>query len=193
MSDLVESCDGSDLLDDRPHFADEERASFEKLTPKLREVLRLTLLRKSSKEIGRELGIAPRSVDQRLDAARIILRASNRFEAARIYYDLVCASEGLTSDPFLLGEGGSQQPSGGGEQSLYVFGDALSFPANAVWENSAEVEIKTWRRFVPGLPSAASGSGDRIMWIMIGALSILALVLIGLAVVDSLKRVVGGG
>ena len=193
MSDLVESCDGSDLLDDRPHFADEERASFEKLTPKLREVLRLTLLRKSSKEIGRELGIAPRSVDQRLDAARIILRASNRFEAARIYYDLVCASEGLTSDPFLLGEGGSQQPSGGGEQSLYVFGDALSFPANAVWENSAEVEIKTWRRFVPGLPSAASGSGDRIMWIMIGALSILMLVLLGLGVIEGLKGLAGGG
>ena len=193
MSDLVESCDGSDLLDDRPHFADEERASFEKLTPKLREVLRLTLLRKSSKEIGRELGIAPRSVDQRLDAARTILGASNRFEAARIYYDLVCASEGLTSDPFLLGEGGSQQPSGGGEQSLYVFGDALSFPANAVWENSAEVETGTWRRFVPGLPSAASGSGDRIMWIMIGALSILMLVLLGLGVIEGLKGLAGGG
>ena len=193
MPDPDVSRNGSDLLDDRPRFADEERASFEKLSPKLREVLRLTFLRKSSKEIGRELGIAPRSVDQRLDAARIILGASTRFEAARIYYDLVCASEGLTSDPFLLGEGGSQQRSGGGEQSLYVFGEALSFSANAVWENSAEVGLKTWRRFVPGLPSAASGSGDRIMWIMIGALSILALVLIGLAVVDSLKRVVGGG
>ena len=193
MPDHNVSRDGIDLLDDRPRFADVERASFEKLSPKLREVLRLALLRKSSKEIGRELGIAPRSVDQRLDAARIILGASSRFEAARIYYDLVCASEGLTSDPFLLGEGGSQQRSGGGEQSLYVFGDALSFPANAVWKNSAEVEIKTWRRFVPGLPSAASGSGDRIVWIMIGALSVLTLVLLGLGVVEGLKGLAGGG
>lgn len=191
MEELSALRDRTDPVENRPWLTDDQRATLDKVTPKQREVLRLALVRKSSKEIARELGIAARSVDQRLDAARITLGASTRFEAARKFYDLLCASERLTSDPFMLGEGGADRPVGSGEQSLYVFGDALQFSAHPVWEPSANTIPATWRRFVPGLPSAESGSGDRIMWIMIGAISILALVLIGLAVVESLRRVIG--
>ena len=193
MSELAQLRDRIDPVDDRPRLDDVQRATFDKITPKQREVLRLALIRKSSKEIARELGIAARSVDQRLDAARITLGVTTRFEAARKFYDLLCASERLTSDPFMLGDGGVERRGESGEQSLYVFGDALQFSPHAVWEGSAEADQGTWRRFVPGLPSAASGSGDRIMWIVIGAMAILALVLLGLGVVEGLERLIGGG
>ena len=193
MHNLAQLQDRFDTVDDYPNLDENERAMLDKITPKQREVLRLALIRKSSKEIARELGIAARSVDQRLDAARITLGASTRFQAARKFYDLLCASERLTSDPFLLGESGFGRRGEGGEQSLYVFGDALAFSAPAVWESSAEVKPITWRRFAPGLPSATSGLGDRIMWIVIGAIAILMLVVLGLAATESLERLIGSG
>ena len=193
MGALAAPRDQINLIDTRSAISEEQSAVLEKITPKQREALRLALLHKSSKEIGRELGIAPRSVDQRLDAARIVLGASGRFDAARKFYDLLCASERLTSDPFLLGESGFGRRDESGEQSLYVFGDALAFSAPAVWESSAEVEPVTWRRFAPGLPSATSGLGDRIMWIVIGAFAILTLVVLGLAATEGLERLIGSG
>ena len=170
-----------------------DRALFERISEKERAALRLTLLGKTSKEIARELKVSPRAIDQRLDSARRKFGVSERNEAARKFYELYCASEGLTSDPFLLGEGAGRQRSDGGEQSHYVFGKALAFSAPAVWDTNAKTETETWRRFVPGLPSAASGTRDRIMWIVIGAAAILLLVVVGLAAKDSLRRAFHGG
>lgn len=56
-----------------------------KLNEGHRECLRLVLLSKNSKEIARELGISPHTVDQRLRQAIHILKAENRFDAAQIY------------------------------------------------------------------------------------------------------------
>ena len=199
MNELTQLRDNISMNDGSQSVEDNARAMLERITPKQREVLRLALVRKSSKEIARELNIVARSVDQRLDAARTTLGVSTRFEAARKFKDLVslgeglAASERLTSEPFMLGEGAADGGSNEGEQPLYVFGDALQFSPKTVWERSAEIEPDTWRQFVPGLPSAASGSRDRIMWIVIGALTILALVLVGLAVADSLTRLFGEG
>jgi DNA-binding CsgD family transcriptional regulator len=193
MQESTQLCDSSPKRDIRFGLSEDERDILDKITAKQREALRMTLVGKTSKEIAMELGIAPRSVDQRLDSARIILGAATRASAARKFFDLHCASEGLTSDPFMLGGTGSEQRGEPGEQSTYVFGDALQFSPNAIWEHRADLDELTWRRFVPGLPSATSSSKDRIMWIMIGATSLLTLVLIGLAVVESLKRVIAAG
>lgn len=168
-------------------------ALLKKISEKQADALRLTLLGESSKEIARKLKVTPRGIDQRLDAARKTLGAASRGEAARKFYQLYCASEGLTSDPFLLGEHAGRQRSEPGEHSHYVFGDALTFSAPAVWENDARSEIETWRRFAPGLPNAASGTRDRIMWIMIGAIAILMLLVVGLAAKEGLVRAFQGG
>ena len=192
MQTLAEQRDSLDPTDRGQRHGDEGQATLEKITPKQGEALRLALVRKSSKEIARELGIAARSVDQRLDAARLTLGAGTRWEAARKYYDLICASERLTSDPFMLGEAGADRRCEPGEQPHYVFGDALNFTVDPAWEFGAKPQPAPWRRFVPGLPSAASGSADRIVWIVFGAVSILALVLLGLGVVDGLERLIVG-
>lgn len=49
------------------------------------DVVRLVAQHKSSKEIGRELGISHHTVDQRLKRVQVILGVSGRSEAARLY------------------------------------------------------------------------------------------------------------
>lgn len=62
-----------------------ESSRVAQLTAKQRECLHLVVLRKSSKEIARILGISKPAVDQRLISARRVLNASTRDEAALIY------------------------------------------------------------------------------------------------------------
>ena len=50
-----------------------------------RDCLRLVLAHLTSKEIARELGVSPHTVDQRLRTAMRILDAQSRFEAARVF------------------------------------------------------------------------------------------------------------
>ena len=59
------------------------------LTPKQREVLDLLIEHKTSKEIARELGISPHTVDQRIQFAKEKLGASSRSEVAQLYRQLV--------------------------------------------------------------------------------------------------------
>jgi DNA-binding CsgD family transcriptional regulator len=58
--------------------------TFERLTEKQKECLRLVLRRNSSKEIASELGISPHTVDARLKGALKTLGTTSRFEAARM-------------------------------------------------------------------------------------------------------------
>lgn len=56
------------------------------------DVVRLVAEHRSSKEIARELGISPNTVDQRLKRVQAILGVASRFEAARLW------SAGLLND-----------------------------------------------------------------------------------------------
>lgn len=58
---------------------------LDSITDRQRAVLNLVLEHRTSKEIARELEIAPNTVDQRLNAVRNKLNARDRAETARIY------------------------------------------------------------------------------------------------------------
>jgi DNA-binding CsgD family transcriptional regulator len=60
------------------------RQPTERLSEGQKQCLRLVVHHHSSKEIARELGISPHTVDQRLKRAAALLQVSSRFEAARI-------------------------------------------------------------------------------------------------------------
>lgn len=66
-----------------------DRALFNALTPKQRQCLDRVLMRMTSKEIARDLGISPVSVDQRILHARVRLGAATRDEAVRLYARLL--------------------------------------------------------------------------------------------------------
>lgn len=59
--------------------------AVDRLNDGQRDCLRLVLAHLNSKEIARELGVSPHTVDQRLRTAMRILDAQSRFEAARIF------------------------------------------------------------------------------------------------------------
>ncbi|WP_197460187.1 helix-turn-helix transcriptional regulator [Sphingorhabdus sp. M41] len=60
-------------------------SGLDRLNDGQRDCLRLVLAHLNSKEIARELGVSPHTVDQRLRIAMRILGAQSRFEAARIF------------------------------------------------------------------------------------------------------------
>lgn len=72
-----------------------------KLTARQRDCLRLVLLHKQSKEIGRELGISPMTVDNHFRSAIQTLGVSNRLEAALLLdsFERGETSQQLTSQP----------------------------------------------------------------------------------------------
>jgi DNA-binding CsgD family transcriptional regulator len=81
-----------------------EEDRLQRLTNAQREVLRLWHVRKSAKEIGRELGITHWAVNERLRSARRVLGVATSGEAARLlaeaeaggaYKRLVCDPPGI--------------------------------------------------------------------------------------------------
>lgn len=78
--------------------------AINKLTARQRDCLRLVLRHMQSKEIGRELGISPMTVDNHFRSAIQTLGVTNRLEAARLLeaYELEAGdgpSQRLTSQP----------------------------------------------------------------------------------------------
>jgi DNA-binding CsgD family transcriptional regulator len=87
----------------------EDQARWAKLTEKHRACLDLLLERLSSKQIALRLDISKDTVDQRITAARKILDAANRDEAAiryarlkKIYYRVVYDPVGIPLPPHLV-------------------------------------------------------------------------------------------
>jgi DNA-binding CsgD family transcriptional regulator len=75
--------------------------AIDKLTTRQRDCLRLVLHHKQSKEIGRELGISPMTVDNHFRSAIQTLGVSSRVEAALLLdsYEREGTSQQLTSQP----------------------------------------------------------------------------------------------
>ncbi|OWR01242.1 helix-turn-helix domain-containing protein [Sphingopyxis witflariensis] len=77
----------------------EDAKRWARLTDKQRACLDLLVERKTSKQIARALNIAKVTVDQRIRAARDILGAPNRDEAAIIYARLKPIYDRMIYDP----------------------------------------------------------------------------------------------
>lgn len=73
--------------------------AFAQLTEGQRICLRLVDRHLSSKQIARELGISKDTVDQRLDRARKLLGATDRFEAARAFAEFESGYHRIVYDP----------------------------------------------------------------------------------------------
>jgi DNA-binding CsgD family transcriptional regulator len=73
-----------------------EQRLLAELTNKQRQVLDLLIRHKTSKEIARELGISPHTVDQRIQFAREKLGVRTRSEAAVAYRRLIEICEPAT-------------------------------------------------------------------------------------------------
>lgn len=91
-------------MDDSGSPPSEGAERWARLTEKQRDCLDRLLERKTSKMIARELGISKDTVDQRITAARLILGAADRDQAALIYGELKALYHRMVYDPAVLAE-----------------------------------------------------------------------------------------
>lgn len=162
---------------------DIEAKSVAKLTAKQRECLHLVVQRKSSKEIARILNISKPAVDQRLDSARRKLDVMTRDEAAIIYARAVGDYDRIIYDPTYLPSDVDlgDKPSQSDQPESFMLEDAA---APYGFESSHEADL--WLRALKE-PRRDLGTLERIA-VMVGmTIGILAIVLIGLSVSQSLS------
>jgi len=154
------------------------------LTAKQREVLDLLIEHKTSKEIARELGISPHTVDQRIQFAKEKLGASSRSEVALLYRRLVEICGQLTYED-------------SGIAASAVVSDNM--PGTQAGRLSA---LRRWERFYPDQPQEAEsdypvvpelfegryGTLMRLGAIIAIAVFLVILVLGGLAIFSKLSE-----
>lgn len=98
-------------MDGSNELAPDSARTWSRLTQKQCDCLDLLLERKTSKQIARVLEISKPTVDQRITAARRILDAANRDEAALRYARLKAVYDRTTYDPVHLPLSPSLMPS----------------------------------------------------------------------------------
>jgi DNA-binding CsgD family transcriptional regulator len=162
---------------------DIERAKVARLTDKQRECMRLVVMRKSSKEIARELGIAKPTVDQRVANARQILGARNRDEAAIIFARGAQGYDRVIYDSARVPQNQSPVESSAPEarQELGLRLEEAAIPFSGITEHQAiSSPYFGWS------PSVDVGTSGRLLIIVGLTVGILSIVLVSLAVAESL-------
>lgn len=162
---------------------EQEIGKVRQLTDKQRQCMELVVLRKSSKEIARILGIAKPTVDQRIASARQILGARNRDEAALIFSQSQNIYDRVTYDsarvPFTPADADSfhSEVMKGHELRL----EEAAIPFSGIIEHHGPEPFNFgWR------PSVDSGTNSRLLMIVGLTVGLLSIVLVGLAVAEAL-------
>jgi len=165
-------------------FDDNAERDLGGLTAKQREVLDLLIEHKTSKEIARQLGISPHTVDQRIFFAREKLGVGTRGEVAVAYRRLV----GVSGRPTYQNSGiavSAPTPQGTpGSLAGQMLG--LRSPELARPDGTALAELDY--RVVPELFDGRYGTLIRLSAIIASAVCLIIIVLGGLAIFSQLSE-----
>ena len=137
--------------------------AYARLTEKEEEALRLVHMRLTSKQIARELGISAKSVDKRLDSARIKLGTATRVDAARLW------ARKEYGEPFP----GEAFPVAYSENSSDLH------RAGLLWNHQGGIGAR--------MDPAKIGPLARTAWIIAGAVAIALLIVISLGIAMGLS------
>ncbi len=160
-----------------------EAARVAKLTEKQRECLHLVVLRKSSKEIARILDISKPAVDQRLDSARRTLNVATRDEAAIVYARAAGDYDRIIYDPaYLPSEADLAAKANQGEQPQSFMLEEAAVPYGFDSTHGTDFGLQALKE-----PRGDLGTVQRLAIIVGMTVGILAIVLIGLTVSQSLS------
>jgi DNA-binding CsgD family transcriptional regulator len=154
------------------------------LTAKQREVLDLLIEHKTSKEIARELGISPHTVDQRIQFAKEKLGASSRSEVALLYRRLIEICGQLTYEDSGIAASPEMADNGPGTQAGPL--SALR-RRERTWSDQPR-ETEADYPVVPELFEGRYGTLIRLGAIIAIAVFLVLLVLGGLAIISQLSE-----
>jgi DNA-binding CsgD family transcriptional regulator len=174
-------------------------AAVDRLNDGQRDCLRLVLAHLNSKEIARELGVSPHTVDQRLRTAMRILNAQSRFEAARtfaaldhenIYHPLIYQRSAIES----ASKSGEQDPSSRrtGNEKTGVMDDGVSADSGGAITALEQSEIRRRPLPVPRYRGERNSLAtvERLGWILaiaIGSAVSFGVLVAGLEALSRLK------
>jgi DNA-binding CsgD family transcriptional regulator len=149
-------------------------AIFESLTAKQHEALELASCHLTSKQIAQQLGVAPVTIDKRIEAVRAKLGAIPRTSLLRMYGEWRDHDDQTIGDPIILGAAGYSGSGNSGQPS-----GAATFDARAAWERGTE-----WRR--PGFTPSDLGIVGKLLFMLAGAVAMLMVAVLSMAFAGAL-------
>jgi DNA-binding CsgD family transcriptional regulator len=158
---------------------------FETMTEKQHEALALAANHLTSKQIAQRLGVAPVSVDKRIETVRGKLGGIPRTDLLRLYCDWRAPDDRIIGGSTILGDGENFDASSESRplSRSFVFEDSLVLDARASWERA-----EGWRR--PGYSPANLGIAGKLMFMVAGAVAIMMLAVLSMAFADALMSMV---
>jgi DNA-binding CsgD family transcriptional regulator len=176
-------------------MADNDISVLDTLTDKQREVLDLLIEHKTSKEIARELGISPHTVDQRVQFAKEKLGVDSRSEAAVEYRRLMQLCRPQTqAAPEPLDQGtheGSRSAENANSTDLaaqWVGDPLITLTPPEGGRPDKKVGEGAGFRVVPEMFEGRYGTMMRLGAIVVTTVLLLFIALGGVAIFDSLSR-----
>lgn len=166
---------------------------FDSLTTKQHEALGLASSHLTSKQIALALGVAPVTIDKRIEAVRARLDHISRADLLRLYHQWKNASNAdetydqVIGDPTILSMGAPTlplMPSQLVDEQL-AFEDSVVFDARASWERNP-----VWLR--PELKPSDLGVSGKLAFMLGGALAIMMIAVLCMAFVDALMSILDG-
>jgi DNA-binding CsgD family transcriptional regulator len=160
---------------------------LDELTEKQVVVLDLVAHGFTSKEIARQLDLAPRTVDQRVDAVRNRLGGISRADVVRRYRSARSICDPTTYDGITIAD---TSPYGASESrqlenDVLLFEDSLTFDARVPWQRESY-------RLPPGFSPSDLGTGGKLLFILAGAALIMMVAVLSVAFSNGLQTMFGG-
>ena len=164
---------------------------FDSLTQKQHEALSLASSHLTSKQIALVLGVAPVTIDKRIEAVRARLDHISRPELLHRYTQWTGVRDaGVTydqtiNDPIILGVRGEDLTALPSQQADHrlTFEDSVTFDARASWDRNP-----IWLR--SELRPSDLGVSGKLAFILGGALVIMMIAVLCLAFVDALMSII---
>lgn len=157
---------------------------FDSLTEKQRETIMLACRHLTSKEIAQQLGVAPVTIDKRIDAIRARLGNIPRHEVMGLFQQYQHAYDQLIYEPIVLACDLPEPPRSvlQPDDPQLVFHDSLQLDARALWGLGTD-----WLR--PGLKPSDLGTIGKLTFMIVGALAIMMVAVLSMAFADALMSI----
>lgn len=170
-------------------FEDASRV-FDSLTVKQHEALSLASSHLTSKQIAMAVGVAPVTIDKRIEAVRARLEHISRADLLRLYRQWLAVNvaadpyDQAIDDPIILGDqlSGMPSPQVQPAEHALIFEDSILLDARASWERDP-----VWLR--PEMRLSNLGVSGKLAVMLVGAVAIMMVAVLCMAFVDALMSI----
>jgi DNA-binding CsgD family transcriptional regulator len=156
-------------------------AIFDSLSDKQHEALMLAAKHLTSKQIAQHLGLAPVTIDKRIEGVRSRLEGLPRADLLRLYSEWNDTYDKTINGPIILEPTDIQMPERCEQPSdlALTFSDNLVLDARVSWEHQP-----VWLR--PGMKPSELGVGGKLLAMLLGAVAIMAVAVLSMAFMNAL-------